>query len=117
MPDHDPVVYSTQYGRHCPDCGLPVERCACSRTAAPPPGDGVARVGIETKGRGGKVVTVVRGLRLTQAEMASLTTRLKKRCGCGGALKDWVIELQGDRRDEVVAELTRLGHRAKKAGG
>ncbi len=117
MPDQNRVVYSTEHGRHCQKCGRPLERCTCSAEDAPPSGDGTARVGLESKGRGGKTVTMVRGLRLSLAEMEALTTALKKRCGTGGALKDWVIELQGDKREEVVAELTRRGIRAKKAGG
>jgi translation initiation factor 1 len=62
-------------------------------------------------------VTVVTGLPLAEAELAKLATRLKKRCGSGGTVRDGVIEIQGDHRDRLVMELNGLGYRAKKAGG
>lgn len=80
-------------------------------------GDGIVRVGRETKGRGGKGVTVVTGVPLAPAELAALCTRLKKRCGSGGAVKDGVIEIQGEHRDTLVAELTALGWTVKRSGG
>ena len=72
---------------------------------------------METKGRKGKGVTVITGLPLVQDELASLAKRLKQRCGSGGTVRDGVIEIQGDHRDRLVAELSGLGYRAKKAGG
>jgi translation initiation factor 1 len=75
------------------------------------------RVGRETKGRGGKGVTVVTGLPLRADQLAALAARLKRRCGTGGTVKDGVIELQGDQRDIVVVELVRLGFAAKRSGG
>jgi translation initiation factor 1 len=80
-------------------------------------GDGVARVWRETKGRGGKAVTLVKGLALDATALAALGKQLKAACGSGGTVKDGVIEVQGDHAERVVQELTRLGHRAKRAGG
>lgn len=80
-------------------------------------GDGVVRVARETKGRGGKGVTLVTGLALDDTALAALAKALKARCATGGTVRDGVIELQGEHRDAVVAELTRLGHAAKRAGG
>jgi translation initiation factor 1 len=75
------------------------------------------RVGREIAGRGGKGVTVVSGLTLDALELDELAARLKKLCGAGGTVKEGRIEIQGDHRDRLVAELCRLGFQAKRAGG
>jgi translation initiation factor 1 len=75
------------------------------------------RVGRETAGRGGKGVSVITGLPLAPAELEALATKLKKICGAGGAAKDGRIEIQGDHRDRLVAELRKLGYDAKRSGG
>ncbi|MBV8742092.1 MAG: stress response translation initiation inhibitor YciH [Sinobacteraceae bacterium] len=77
---------------------------------------GPVRVGREVAGRGGKAVSVITGLPLNAAELADLATRLKKLCGAGGAVKGTVIEIQGDHRDRLVAELQQLGYSARRAG-
>jgi translation initiation factor 1 len=112
------LVYSTETGRMCPDCGQAVAACRCRAAAnAAPLGDGNVRVALQTKGRGGKAVTLVRGLALDAAALAALGKRLRAACGSGGTVKDGVIEVQGDHRDLVMAELTGLGHRPKRSGG
>jgi translation initiation factor 1 len=111
------LVYSTDTGRMCPACRQPVAACVCKAAAPAPAGDGVARVWRETKGRGGKAVTLVKGLALDATTLAALGKQLKAACGSGGTVKDGVIEVQGDHAERVVQELTRLGHRAKRAGG
>jgi len=110
------LVYTTLHGRMCPDCRQPTEVCRCHQPAAPPSKDGIVRVGRETKGRKGAGVTVVTGLGLPAGELAALASQLKKRCGSGGTVKDGVIEIQGDHRDTIVAELTKLGWKSKRAG-
>ena len=110
------LVYSTEAGRMCPACRQPVAQCVCNKAVAPPT-DGVVRLFFETKGRGGKGVTVVRGLGLAEPELAALGKKLKAACGVGGTAKDGVIELQGDHRDRVLALLAAQGHKVKKAGG
>lgn len=110
------LVYSTDAGRHCPDCQQPVAACRCGQPALPA-GDGVARVRRETKGRGGKTVTTVSGVPLIGDELKALATALKKRCGTGGALKDAVIEIQGDHVELLMAELRARGFDVKKTGG
>jgi len=75
------------------------------------------RVGRETKGRGGKGVTVITGLRLSAVELEAIAGELKRRCGCGGTVKDGQIEIQGDHRDTIVAVLRARGFDAKRAGG
>jgi translation initiation factor 1 len=62
-------------------------------------------------------VTTVAGLALSPADIEALATRLKKRCGSGGTVRDRVIEIQGDHRETIVAELKKLGWPAKKSGG
>jgi translation initiation factor 1 len=75
------------------------------------------RVGRETKGRAGKGVTTVSGLPLPKSDIESLAAKLKKRCGSGGTVREGVIEIQGDHRDVIVAELIKLGWPAKRSGG
>ncbi len=113
------LVYSTGVGRICPGCRRPVGQCACRRSDGrlANPGAGVVQVGRETQGRGGKAVTVIRGLNLDAAALAELAGELKRRCGSGGTVRDGVIEIQGEHRDTLVAELQRRGHRARRAGG
>jgi translation initiation factor 1 len=81
------------------------------------PADGCVRVSRETKGRKGKGVTLVTGLRLAPEQMDALCRELKQRCGAGGSVKSGVVELQGDHRDVVLAELQARGFTAKLAGG
>lgn len=75
------------------------------------------RVGREVAGRGGKGVSVITGLPLNEPELEALAKDLKKACGAGGAVKDGKIEIQGDHRDRLVAELVKLGYDAKRSGG
>ncbi|HEY9095253.1 MAG TPA: translation initiation factor Sui1 [Hydrogenophaga sp.] len=113
------LVYSTDVGRMCPACRHPVAECVCKANAraAVPAGDGVVRVSRETKGRGGKAVTVVKGVALDAAALAALGKELKTRCGTGGTVKDGVIEIQGDHIDRIMAALQAKGHKVKRAGG
>jgi translation initiation factor 1 len=111
------LVYSTDVGRLCPNCGKPVNACICKRAQAPIKSNGIVRVGRETKGRAGKGVSIITGLGLAPAELEKLCTQLKKRCGSGGTVKAGTIEIQGEHRDTLVAELTKLGYAVKKAGG
>lgn len=75
------------------------------------------RVGREVAGRGGKGVSVISGLPLAAADLEALAGRLKRLCGAGGAVRDGSIEIQGEHRDRLVAELRKLGYDAKRAGG
>lgn len=112
------LVYSTESGRMCPECRQPVTACACKANAkAAPVGDGVVRVSRQTKGRGGKSVTLVKGLALDPVALAVLGKQLRTACGSGGTVKDGVIEVQGDHCELVVQTLKQLGHDAKRAGG
>ena len=110
------LVYSTEGGRMCPECRRPLAECLCKANAAPK-GDGVVRVSRQTKGRGGKSVTLVKGLALDAAALALLGKQLRTACGSGGTVKDGVIEVQGDHCDLVMETLRRHGHDPKRAGG
>ena len=81
------------------------------------PPDGLVRVMRETKGRKGKGVTLVTGLRLSPDQLEQLCRELKQRCGAGGAVKSGLIEVQGDHRETILAELQARGLPAKLAGG
>lgn len=112
------LVYSTEHGRTCPTCRRALAACAC-RAAAPAAAasDGIVRVSRETGGRGGKTVTVIRGVPLAGDALAELAKALKAACGTGGTTKDGAIELQGDHRDTVVARLEQRGWKVRRAGG
>lgn len=86
-------------------------------SAPVPAGERKIRVSREVSGRGGKGVTVISGLALPAAELEALAGELKRACGAGGALREGRIEIQGEHRDRLVAELVKRGHAAKRAGG
>src|SRR5579862_2362562 len=86
-------------------------------TSVPAAATARVRVSREVSGRGGKGVSVISGLPLGAEELEALATRLKKLCGAGGAVKDGTIEIQGEHRDRLVAELQKLGFEAKRSGG
>jgi translation initiation factor 1 len=119
------LVYSTESGRMCPVCRKPIAQCTCKSgqgtwiagQARNDKLDGIVRVSRETKGRGGKAVTVVRGLALDPASLVQLAQQLKAACGSGGTVKDGAIEVQGDHCDKVIALLQAQGHTVKRAGG
>ncbi|HNB46681.1 MAG TPA: translation initiation factor Sui1 [Burkholderiaceae bacterium] len=110
------LVYSTESGRMCPGCRQPVATCVCGKPQRPA-GDGVGRVSREKAGRGGKTVTLVRGLALDEAGLAALGKKLRSACGAGGAAKDGVLEIQGDHVERVLELLAREGHTARRSGG
>jgi len=110
-------VYSSEQGRLCPGCGQPVRQCRCKTAAQPPQGDGIVRVGRETKGRKGAGVTTVSGVPLAGEALKALAGELKKLCGSGGTLKEGVIEIQGEHRDKLVAALQKRGWTVKRVGG
>jgi translation initiation factor 1 len=110
------LVYSTDGGRTCPACRQPLAQCTCKANGAVL-GDGVVRVSRETKGRGGKSVTLVKGLALDAAALAVLGKQLRAACGAGGTVKEGVIEVQGDHCDLVMEALRKLGHQPKRTGG
>ena len=124
----DRLVYSSESGCVCPACGRSETRCHCRGKGARArikareesesaiAGDGIVRVGRSTKGRRGKTVSTVTGIPMAEEELVVLAGELKRRCGSGGALKDGVIEIQGDHRDTLIEELEKRGFKVKRAG-
>ena len=115
MRTENPTVYSSKSGRMCPKCGRPLAECVCKKPDRPV-GDGVVRVQRESKGRKGKTVTLVTGVLLGNEALHTLLSDFKRLCGSGGALKDGVLEIQGDHRDTLVEELKKRGFKVKKVG-
>jgi translation initiation factor 1 len=109
--DNDALVYSTEHGdlRKRPSIAPP--------SLALPPSQQTAFTQRTSKGRGGKVVTLVKNLQLSPDDHKALTKHLKQTCGSGGTLKDGVIEIQGDHRRTIAVALQHLGYKTKLAGG
>lgn len=112
------TVYSTDKGRLCPDCGAVRADCRCkllkSNNGAT---DGIVRIRRESKGRGGKAVTVITGVPGSEKELKDRAKKLKQRCGVGGSVKDGEIEIQGDQRKLLKTLLEEQGFTVKLAGG
>ncbi|MDP8246421.1 MAG: hypothetical protein P9L94_20225 [Candidatus Hinthialibacter antarcticus] len=111
------LVYSTESGPSRQNKNKRDKNSTSGKQKPAHPNDGVVRVARETKGRKGKGVTLVTGLRHCPDELKKIAKQLKQMCGSGGAVKDGVIEIQGDHRDKIAEELTRQGHTVKKVGG
>ncbi len=102
-------VYSTESGR--------IKQNSPAHKPAPQKSDGFVRLRREVKGRGGGTVIVISGIPLAAPGIRELAGALKKKCGCGGTVKDGIIEIQGDHRDTLSAELQARGFKVKLAGG
>jgi translation initiation factor 1 len=111
------LVYSTESGRMCPDCRNPIDGCTCKSKAVDAKSDGIVRISYETKGRGGKGVTVVKGFALVEVELAAMGKQLKTACGTGGTVKDSNIEIQGDHCERIMSLLKAKGFVVKRSGG
>ena len=103
----DNQVYSTDGGR--------VNAAAAAKPLPEAYKDGLVRLKRETKGRNGKAVTVISGIAQPDEALQSIAATLKKKCGCGGAVKDGLIEIQGENREFIAAELQKLGFKTKLA--
>ena len=102
----------------CPACRKPVAECRCGAPAsAVRRAEAVVRVSRETQGRGGKVVTIVRGVDADAVALAALGKQIRAVCGAGGTVKDGVIEVQGDHCERVIEALKKQGRVVKRAGG
>lgn len=100
----------------CPGCRQPLADCVCSQVNARVKTDGVVRVSLETKGRGGKGVTLVKGLAMDPLALMQMGKQLRAACGSGGTVKEGVIEVQGDHVQGVMVMLQKLGHVVKRSG-
>jgi translation initiation factor 1 len=114
------LVYSSDTGRAAPEPRVPKtnrQSPAPAKTSPRLPDDGIVRLFREKGGRGGKTVTVVRGLPAHADVLQATLTELKRLCGAGGTLRDGAIEIQGDHRERISERLTALRYRVKLAGG
>ncbi|BEM43509.1 stress response translation initiation inhibitor YciH [Serratia sp. Lou2A] len=105
--DNSRLVYSTDTGR------IKQEEVKPQRAK----GDGIVRIQRQTSGRKGKGVCLIAGVDLDDAALDKLAAELKKKCGCGGSVKDGIIEIQGDKRDLLKQLLEAKGMKVKLAGG
>ncbi len=71
----------------------------------------------ESSGRGGKAVSLVKNLVLSENDLKALSKKLKQECGSGGTIKQGTIEIQGEHREKIASVLLRLGYKVKIAGG
>ena len=114
MPRDDHItVWSSEKG----DLRRPVTKSVIPKTQSLPPQQQTAYLHRETKGRGGKTVTLVKNLVLSENDYKTLLKTIKQTCGSGGTLKEGVIEIQGDHREKIAELLRKLGYKAKLAGG
>jgi translation initiation factor 1 len=102
----DSLVYSTSQGR--------IKQSTEKTVTA---SDGFAKVRRETKGRKGKGVITISGLGLDDKALKELAKKLKKTCGTGGSVVGEVIEIQGDKREEIKLVLEKNGFKVKFIGG
>ena len=113
------LVYSTDAGRICPQCGLPVENCRCSqnRGSSTKQTDGAVRIALDRKHRRGKMITIISGTLGDDTELAQLCRELKKLLATGGSAHDGQVDLQGDHRERVAAYFAARGIKTKRVGG
>ncbi len=113
------LVFSTADNSICRGCHKPLKNCKCRSAELKPKQTNEAsiRISRESKGRKGKGVTLVKGCPLQESELKKLAKQLKSLCGSGGTVKDGVIEIQGDHRDLIKAELEKHFKDVKLAGG
>ena len=107
------LIYSTSSGSICPECGKPVRECICReiKKKSLPNVSGILKISYDTKGRKGKGMTLIKGLPLSETGLLDLAKKFKQKFGTGGSVKDYTIELQGDHREEVAQELSKLGYK------
>jgi translation initiation factor 1 len=109
--DENPTVWSSEQG------DLRKKPAKPTAMVSLPPQQQMAYLHRDAKGRGGKVVSLVKNLTLAEADLAALSRQIKQACGSGGTVKDGVIEIQGDHRDKIAEVLRKMGYKVKLAGG
>jgi translation initiation factor 1 len=110
-PDERPTVWSSECGD--------MRKSKPDRVHKPsmPPNQQTVYLHRESKGRGGKTVTLVKNLELSPKDLKALAKALKRACGSGGTIKERIIEIQGDHREKIAGVLEKMGYRVKVAGG
>jgi translation initiation factor 1 len=111
--DHNPIVWSSEEG----DLRKSEQKTSAPAARSLPPQQQTVYLHRESKNRGGKGVTLLKGLVLTETDLSTLAKTLKQACGTGGTVKDGVIEIQGEQREKIAGVLIKLGYKIKMAGG
>ena len=113
MPRDDrPIVYSTEHG------DLRKNDTKKSKPSVSlPPQQQTAYLHRESKGRGGKIVTLIKNLQLKPQDLKQLSKIMKQTCGTGGTIKDDIIEIQGEHRQKIADKLQEMGYKVKISGG
>jgi translation initiation factor 1 len=109
--DKNRTVWSSDQGDLRKSKDLP------GRAPSLPPDEQTVYLHRDSKGRGGKTVTLVKKLVLSADELKELAARLKQLCGSGGTVKDGLIEIQGEHRQRIAEALRKMGYRVIIAGG
>ena len=109
--DNNRTVWSSEQG------DLRKQESKSRKIVSLPPHQQTIYLHRDSKGRGGKPVTLVKNLVLSEGDMKELAKRLKQVCGSGGTVKEEIIEIQGDQREKIAGELKKMGYRVKIAGG
>lgn len=111
MPEKNRTVWSSESG------DLRKEASQSKTLKSLPPNQQTVYLHRDSKGRGGKAVTLVKKLVLSEDDMKELAKKLKQVCGSGGTVKEGVIEIQGEHREKIADALTKMGYKVKLAGG
>lgn len=111
------LVYSTETGAYCPKCQFKKAKCRCASQPTSAEPSQVVKIERQTKGRKGKGVSLITGLSLEANAIKQLAKLLKQTLGCGGSVKQGVIEIQSDDRQKIQLLLAKQGIQAKIAGG
>lgn len=111
MSKNSKLVYSTEHGR------IKTKDSDSAQNAYAGSDDGIVRLKRESKGRGGKGVTLISGVPGSPQELKTLAKKLKQLCGTGGTVKDGIIEIQGEQRETLKPYLEKQGFQVKIAGG
>ena len=109
--DSNRKVWSSDQG------DLRKKQAGAQKVRSLPPHEQTVYLHRDSKGRGGKTVTLVKKLALSEGDMKELTTKLKQVCGSGGTVRDGIIEIQGEHRERIAEALKKLGYKVKIAGG
>jgi len=106
-----PKVWSSEHG------DLRKEKKKLTPLVSKPAAQQLVYLHRESKGRGGKTVSLVKNLRLSEQDIMALAKNLKQACGSGGTVKNGIIEIQGEHRQRIADTLQKLGYKVKISGG
>ncbi len=103
----DRLVYSSSSGSHKKD----------KPNKGYEPAAGPTKMRLETKGRGGRAVTVLWNLPFTEAEIKTIMKDIQAKKACGATFKDGRAEFQGDVKEAAAQYFAEKGWKLVLAGG